>query len=83
MLLRRQTKDEWITLKLAASIQVIEVSSLSTATNSVWSSKFDCQPLPGLFSKLVSPGLKRANHSLHRLSLIVLSLKSWLRSRND
>ncbi|GFY53102.1 hypothetical protein TNIN_339511 [Trichonephila inaurata madagascariensis] len=72
---------EWSIL-LTDSIQVIEISFPSKADKSARSSKFDGRPLPGLSFELVSPDLKRANHSLHRLSLIVPSLKSSLNLRN-
>ena len=65
------------TLKLSASIWVVKRSFSSTAIKSAWSSKSDGRPLPGLSSKLVSPDLKRANHSLHRLSLIVRQKVHW------
>ena len=73
--LRRRTMVEWSTLKLSASIRIVKRSSSSAAAKSAWSSKSDGRPLPGLSFKLVSSDLKRANHSLHRLSLIVPSPK--------
>lgn len=82
-LLRQRRVIEGSTLKLSASIHVIRVSSPSTAAKSDWSSEYDGGPVLCLSSKPVSSDLKRAIHSLHRLSLIVPAPKSSLRSRND
>ncbi|GFS58781.1 DUF1758 domain-containing protein [Trichonephila clavipes] len=54
---------------IAVSIQVTKLSSLFMVAGISWSSRFSNRPLPSSSSKLVSPELKKANHSLHRLSL--------------
>ncbi|KAF8767109.1 hypothetical protein HNY73_020102 [Argiope bruennichi] len=64
---------EWSTL--SASIRIVKLSSPSMATKRTWSSKSDDQALSDLSSLLVLPNLKRAYHSLHRVSLIVSSPK--------
>ncbi|KAF8792750.1 hypothetical protein HNY73_004312 [Argiope bruennichi] len=73
---------EWSTLKLSARIRVVKLSS-PTDAKSAWLSKSNGRSHLVLSAKLGSPYLKRIDHSLHRLSLIVPSPKSSLKSRND
>lgn len=76
---RSWTMVELCGLKLSVSIRIVKLSSPSTVPKSALAPKCDGRRLPSLSSKLVSSDLKRTNRSLHRISLIVPSLKSsWL-----